>query len=1255
MNRVLLSIFVLFVPLFTIAAERSALIVADKPDEMPELKKLVGDGGWNVAQVAQKELDVNTLATADAVVVYIHEVIVGPVEKALIDYAEQGGRLIIIHHALASAKMQNPRWLEFLGVKIFPRNDKTAPWFVSADIPFTVVNIAPKHYITTNKVDYTKTVHYRSAKRKGIDGEFPAFVLNDSEIFHNQLSTDGDAKTPLFAYLLDDPKAKDLPETVPASDETAGWLKKTGKGWTVYLQPGHAPTDFQYPAFQRIMLNALDWPGDVLVFDFESGDLDNEGWRIVEGENSKPIGNRDTEFHHEKVPYAKSGRYYLTTLESAANTQPTDDTVCVMESPVFILSGSEATLRVGGGNRPNTYVALCPLLDNGTVGEPVRKAQGMNSQGLENIVWNVAELIGKPTILQVVDNETGAWAHIRMDDFRADGKIDPDKTALRKKHLDVLAEQKKEREKERQAAIKSNSFLVAQPILYVTRKQYKPDHHNTETLFQTGEINTGSFEGGGSLRLWNPKDDSVRVLLELPEGIVRDPCLSFDAKRLLVSIRRNIKDDYHIYEIILDEHGKGLLRADKPFIFRDDTKLDGTPLRQLTSLPAVSDIDPLYLPSGEIVFSATREPKFCMCNRHIMCNLYKMNGDGSNIQQIGKSTLFEGHASLLPDGRILYDRWEYVDRNFGDAQGVWITTPAGFNHAIFWGNNTSSPGGVIDARVLPGSDSIFVSTFSSCHDRPWGAIALVDRRLGIDGKQSVLQTWPADAVNLVDAGGYDTFARLKQKFEDPFPLSPEWFLASGTVGSGERTGLWLLGRDGTMELVHTDADAPGCYDPTPLIPTTPPPVIAQEVDFNDPNGYLYVSNVYKGFGMDVVEPDSVKFLRVVESPEKRTWSSRGWDNGTGTQAPGMTWKDFNNKRILGTVPVSEDGSVSIAVPADTFLYLQLLDEEGRMIQTMRSGMIVRPGETNGCFGCHEDRLTAAPPVERTPTALTKSPQPMNGWHGTPRLFSYMKEVQEPVFDKYCVECHDYGKVESNPKKPNLAGDLNAVFNTSYVELLSKNLVNAVGAGPSTKLKPYSWGSTKSRLVEILEIGHPRPEIDAKRKELGIYIDRKTNPEAFDRVVTWIDINTPYYPTYATSFPNNPYGRCPLTEKDMKRLAELTGRKNDHAFAFAISFTRPERSRCLDRWKTDADKQTPEYKEALELIKTGGRFLALLPRGDGDPALVTSSERDAKQMDKYVRMQEIEALFRDAIRSDKKVFDRNIDDPSMKVPAIQDIP
>ena len=54
--------------------------------------------------------------------------------------------------------------------------------------------------------------------------------------------------------------------------------------------------------------------------------------------------------------------------------------------------------------------------------------------------------------------------------------------------------------------------------------------------------------------------------------------MNFAGNKIVFSMRRHIQDDYHIYEI----------------------DIDGQNLRQLTFGPAVSDIQPIYLPDGGI-------------------------------------------------------------------------------------------------------------------------------------------------------------------------------------------------------------------------------------------------------------------------------------------------------------------------------------------------------------------------------------------------------------------------------------------------------------------------------------------------------------------------------------------------------------------------------------------------------------------------------------------------------------------------------
>ena len=679
---------------------------------------------------------------------------------------------------------------------------------------------------------------------------------------------------------------------------------------------------------------------------------------------------------------------------------------------------------------------------------------------------------------------------------------------------------------------KARSVLSGKQIVYIEREQYAADHHNTATLFQHGEINEDSFMPGSALRIYDVDSKQTKTLLESKEGVVRDPELSFDGQCVIFSMRNNKTDDYHIYEM----------------------NIDGSNLRQLTFAKGVSDIDPLYLPDGGIAFSSTRQPKYCMCNRHIMCNLYRMEPDGSQITQLGVSTLFEGHSALLNDGRILYDRWEYVDRNFGDAQGLWTVNPDGTKHAIYYGNNTASPGGVIDGRAIPGS-SLIVATFAACHDRPWGAIALIDRRLGVDGVSPVVQIWPKETLSLVENGDLDSFKWLQHFYEDPFPINEDYFLVSRTVWVkpgpwqvlDQKMGIYLIGRDGTEELIH-EGDL-SLFDPQIVGTRFKPNVIPSMRNYKDENGRFYVQNVYEGTHMEGVEKGAVKYLRVVESPEKRTWTSRGWF-GQGEQAPGVNWHSFENKQILGEVEVEADGSASFEVPAGKHVYFQLLDKDKQMIQSMRSGVSLMPGETNGCIGCHEDRLNVPLATPHQPVALKKAPQKMTGWQGkAPVKFSYMEQVQ-PILDKHCVSCHDFDK--TNREKLVLSRDKNPFFNASYVNMNVKKVVSLVGGGPAAIQPAYSWGSYPSKLTEIIENGHRGVKLSASEKEV---------------LYTWMDLNGVYYPVYESAFDTTLAGRSPLYDQEISRLIELTGvnfwNLNNHGRTLTaqISFDRPDESPC----------------------------------------------------------------------------------------------
>ena len=274
------------------------------------------------------------------------------------------------------------------------------------------------------------------------------------------------------------------------------------------------------------------------------------------------------------------------------------------------------------------------------------------------------------------------------------------------------------------------------------------------------------------------------------------------------------------------------------------------------------------------------------------------------------------------------------------------------------------------------------------------------------------------------------------------------------------------------------------------------------------------------------------------------------------------------------------------------------------------------------IACHEDRVETPPASAFGLQALKRAPSLMGQGYGVGKPFNYLSEVQ-PVFDKHCVSCHDFGKPAG--KMVNLAGDKEVVFNASYADLWRKKLVTLAGGGPAAIQGAKSWGSHASKLTKALN-GHEKTLLTDEEKV---------------RLYTWMDLNGTYYPTYDCAFPNNPTGRSPLTDLQLKRLAKLCGldikkmmRWNSHPGA-TISFDRPEISPCLQLLR----KGSSEYKEALSIIRQGNKTLKATPRADM-PGFIPSVS-DQKRTVRYDELRRTEEAFRKAVQEGRKLYDADV--------------
>jgi len=806
------------------------------------------------------------------------------------------------------------------------------------------------------------------------------------------------------------------------------------------------------------------------------------------------------------------------------------------------------------------------------------------------------------------------------------------------------------------AELDSASVLGNTPILYTVRV---PDRDGTH-----GYMRPRCFpKMGAELKVLDPASGKTRVLVSVPKGIIRRPCVHFDGKRVVFSMCKDSGGRFHIYEITVDPKT----------LFADEGEVEP---KQLTFAPDIYDVDPIYLPDGKIAFCSTRDHKYVPCAGQLVPQLFRMDRDGANIHQITRSTVHENELSLMPDGRILYSRWDYVDRNFGDGHGFWVTNPDGTSQAVVWGNNTAHPAAPWTARMMP--DGRILCILGNHHGSLGGALALIDPRKAIDGRESIVRTWPEDIVRRFEnppklvlpkdrkpGGGIpkmtsiwpeeakallplshdyrlhgwnDALGNVKPWYNCPFPLNNSQFLCAIAPKRGAGAAIYLGDISGKEVKIHEEG--PGCYDPMPLAPSPSPVKVMSTRDYANNDGHFHIQNVYEGTHMGGVTPGTVKWVRVVEARSKRGKAAHIW-RALGHQESPIGWSGFIAKRILGMAPVEDDGSASFLVPSDRFLYFQLLDKDGMMVQSMRSGTSIHSGETQGCIGCHESRLSAGTHTAsgKLTKALAREPSKLIPWYGEPRTFSYMAEVQ-PVLDKHCVRCHDFGG--KGAKKIILAGDRGFGFNASYAELQSKGYTGAIGAGPAGHLPAGSWGSRTSPLIRMLKEGHPSspPAADSSR-----HARVKLDKESLDRLVTWIDLNAPYYPTGYSARNGPPPGRNPLTREQSKRFYKLTGltenalHKADHYSGPKASFDRPELSPCLSTI-TNAARRA----EVLAIIQAGKKSLEELPRADM-PDFSVLHARDEKAKAHRAKYAKIERDVRQAIRDGRKIYDSPDGDPA----------
>jgi formylglycine-generating enzyme required for sulfatase activity len=746
-------------------------------------------------------------------------------------------------------------------------------------------------------------------------------------------------------------------------------------------------------------------------------------------------------------------------------------------------------------------------------------------------------------------------------------------------------------------ALLANPLIDFQRLLMIRRRADRPGlplnfHGNTDIApagYENTLVSLSPPAPGGHLEtLFRPANDAF----------LGDLDLHYDAEKLLFSMPDS-KGRWGVVE--LDLARKRL-----------------TPL-PLIDEPDVHNYDACYLPDERIVFTSTAPfigvP--CVGGQSQVANLYLLD----HHQRIRRLTNDQDHnwcPTVLNDGRILYQRWEYADIAHAFTRLLFRSNPDGSGQMEYYGGNSFWPTAMFYARPIPDHPTMVVTVVGGHHDAPrQGELILLDPARGRHEASGVVQRIPGFGKPVEPVILDGLISASWPRFLHPFPLSQHYFLVSCKPTQQSPWGIYLVDVFDNFLLLHEE---PGWafFEPIPWRKTKRQPIIPDQVDPESTEAVVFMADVYRGPGLAGVPRGAVKSLRI--TGYTYTFHGLGGEpDRVGLDGP------WDVKRILGTVPVEADGSASFRVPALTPLSLQPLDADGKALALMRSWMTAAPGEALSCAGCHEPQNTTAH-FGGTPAAFEREPSVIRPWHGPPRGFSFAREVQ-PVLDAYCIGCHNGEPFANGQANFDLTGRppervpsaFQMHFSRSYMEL--RRWVHTPTLESDARLLPArDFHADASRLVQILRDDH-----------YGV----KLSAEAWDRLITWIDLNAPFHGSWQEVAASNPVKQAAARNGAMRRRElhrRYAGLDEDPEPIYPPAVidaqppvTRPENFQpvCFSEGQPGSGATTAANRSAVVIEIADGAGLELLRM---DPGQFTMGADRGYPNERPARIQKIERPF-----------------------------
>ncbi len=476
----------------------------------------------------------------------------------------------------------------------------------------------------------------------------------------------------------------------------------------------------------------------------------------------------------------------------------------------------------------------------------------------------------------------------------------------------------------------------------------------------------GQALAGGTLRA--PLGEGGRLVLVSPAGKARvltsgfasaaDPEVSFDGQSILFAAQKQKGDPWCIWEMKADGSGARKITC------------GAAGARQPVYQSIVYTITPTSVdPWSQIAFVGVDPGQRDEADVALNTSLWSCKLDGSALRRLTYNLSNDMDPVILPDGRMIYAGWLRSSASHGSQGRVELlgVNEDGLDYQIYAGDEglrvKQMPTPTPDGRV------VFVESDAVAGDGA-GRLASVSQRRPLHTHRSLTQEG-------------DGLFRAPAALPDG-QLLVAWRSAAPS-GRGQAVfGIYRLDlATGVRKKLLADPSWQSLAA-KPIAPRAVPDARSSVVKDADPEGKLYTLDVNINDLGTQLPPGTARRLRIVEG------------------VPGPAGPP--ERRLLGEIPLAEDGSYQVQVPANTPFELQLLDGDGLAIRSS-AWVWVRNHGAQGCVGCHEN-------PERTPpnrfVKALQSPAPVLTLPREKRRFVRFQSDIEPIVAAKCLSCHGRG-------------------------------------------------------------------------------------------------------------------------------------------------------------------------------------------------------------------------------------------------------